>query len=187
VAPVGPSCISRTGYDPPLQLDSHGITIALPTGWEGRISRRDLPTVAPATGATAGRAMLGALGAAGERPFPIAHLANFALPEDRGDFGSGAVELMGAGNLFVCLFEYGPESVGTALFAPQGMPRDLQPSQFNPRALQRIIPGQAGFQQFFTEGNRAFCLFVVLGALANAPTLVPSANSVLAATTFQPR
>lgn len=126
-------------------------------------------------------------GAAGERTFPIAHLANFALPEERGDFGSGAVELMGTGNLFVCSFEYGPESVGTALFAPQGMPRALKPSQFSGRALQRIIPRQAGFQHFFTEGNRAFCLFVVLGALANASALVPSANHVLTATTLQSR
>ena len=94
---------------------------------------------------------------------------------------------MGTGNLFVCSFEYGPESVGTALFAPQGMPRALKPSQFSGRALQRIIPRQAGFQHFFTEGNRAFCLFVVLGALANASALVPSANHVLTATTLQSR
>jgi len=170
-----------------MQLDSQGITTTLPPGWEGRITRREAPAAAPALGLAPSRVTLGPNGATGERTFPIAHLANFALPEERGDFGSGAVDIMGPGNLFVCLFEYGPESVGTALFAPQGMPRSLTPSQFSPRALQHVIPGQAGFQTFFTEQNRAFCLFVVLGALASAPTLVPSANQVLTGTTVQPR
>jgi hypothetical protein len=172
-----------------MQLDSHGITTTLPAGWEGRISRREMPVAAtgPATGATAGRVALGAYGATGERSFPVAHFANFALPEDRGDFGSAACGIMGPSNVFVCLFEYGPESVGAALFAPQGMPRDLKPGDFDPRALQRVIPGQAGVQRFFTEAGRAFCLFVVLGSFTNARSLVPSANSVLTATTVHPR
>lgn len=186
-----------------MLLDGQGVSTELPPGWEGRITRREQPaplpgpSAAPAGGGAApgegarpqGSTIPGTtgIGTAGERTFPIAHLANFALPEDRGDFGSGAVELMGPDNLFVCLFEYGPESVGMPLFAAQGMPRDLRVSQFNPRALQRIIPGQAGLQQFFTEAGRAFCLFVVLGAQKNAGGLVPAANGVLRATTIEPR
>ena len=167
-----------------MQLDSHGIATTLPAGWEGRITRRDDVAFVPASPSTAGRSPLGG---SGERMFPIAHLANFALPEDRGDFGSGAVELMWPDHLFICLLEYGPEAVGTALFQAQGMPRDLVASQFNPRALQRTIPGQGGLQQFFTEGGRAFCLFIALGAHRNARALVAQANQVLTATTIEPR
>ncbi len=50
-----------------------------------------------------------------------------------------------------------------------------------------MIPGQSGFQRFFTEGNRAFCLFVVLGSHDNAPALVPLGNQVLSATTIEAR
>ena len=161
-------------------LRGHDLGCTLPAGWDGRITVRN-------DGHAEALSTDDGVHAFTARPRPVVHLANFGLPEERGDFGSGAVDIMGPGNLFVCLFEYGPESVGTALFAPQGMPRSLTPSQFSPRALQHVIPGQAGFQTFFTEQNRAFCLFVVLGALASAPTLVPSANQVLTGTTVQPR
>jgi len=61
----------------------------------------------------------------------------------------------------------------------------LAAAQFSPRALQHVIAGQSGFQRFFTEGNRAFCLFVVLGSHENAPALVPLGNQVLSATTIE--
>jgi hypothetical protein len=163
-----------------MELTGQGITTTLPPGWEGRITRRVDPTL-DRQAAAAG------FGTPGERTYPVAHLANFALPENRADFGSGAVDVMGPDHLFVCLFEYGPESVGTALFAPQGLPRKLRPGQFSPRALQHVIPGQSGCQRFFTEGNRAFCLFVVLGSHDNAPALVPLGNQVLSATTIEAR
>ena len=91
------------------------------------------------------------------------HLANFALPEQRGDFGSGAVDVMRSGDVLVVLFEYGPESIGQALFRRRGVPRNLRPDMFSGSALQRTVPGQAGTQIFFTEADRAFCLYVVLG------------------------
>jgi hypothetical protein len=163
-----------------MQLAAQGITTTLPPGWEGRISRRVDPSLDR-------QAATNGFGTPGERTYPVAHLANFALPEDRADFGSGAVDLMGPDNLFVCLFEYGPEAVGTALFAPQGLPRKLRPGQFSPRALQHVIVGQSGYQHFFTEGNRAFCLFVVLGSHDNAPALVPLGSQVLSATTIEAR
>lgn len=168
----------------PSRLSAYGITTELPSGWEGRITRQTDPTptsVAPSSPAP-GRA--GARGWPGERAHPVAHLANFALPANRGDFGSGAVELMGPSNLLVVLFEYGPESVGTALFTAAGIPARFQPSDFNPKGLQRILAGQAGCQRFFTVSGRAFCAYVVLGSHANAASLVPQANRTLAATTI---
>ena len=86
----------------------------LPAGWDGRITVR-------------ARRRAGGLRTAGGRrslftaqPQPVVHLANFGLPEERGDFGSGAVELMGDRDVFVVLFEYEPEAAQTALFATRG-------------------------------------------------------------------
>ena len=68
----------------------------------------------------------------GEVPKPVVHLANFPLPEHRGDFGSGAVDRMGSGHVLLVLFEYGPESVGQALFQRQGLPTRLRPDDVQP-------------------------------------------------------
>lgn len=130
-----------------MRLAAHGIAVDLPEGWEGAIT-----TAAPDDP-----------GKAAADPLPVLHLATTALPPERGDFGSGAVERLGPDDAFVALLEYGPECAGTALFARQGMPRRLRASWFNRRALQRTIDGQAGLQRFFTHGDRAFCLYVVLG------------------------
>ena len=70
-------------------------------------------------------------------PYPVAHFATFALPEQVADFGGGAVNLMGVNDIFAVLFEYGPESVGRRLFARQGMPRSLTAGDFRPYVLRR--------------------------------------------------
>jgi hypothetical protein len=168
-----------------MQLSGHGITAELPSGWEGRISRRIADATQAVPGAIEGLAT--AAVAVAEETFPVAHLANFALPSDRGDFGSGAVNVMGPDNVLLCLLEYGPECVNTPLFAPTGLPRHLNPGGFGANQLQRAIKGQAGQQLFFTEANRAFCLFVVLGAQRKASTLVPLADDVLSSLQIDPR
>ncbi len=170
-----------------MRLSAHGITTELPAGWEGRITRRrrQAPAAAP-SGPTTSSSRAGAIGSPDEIPEPVVHLANFALPEDRGDFGSGAVDLMRSGDVFMTLFEYGPESVGQALFAQRGIPT-LRPRMFASNALQKTISGQAGCQRFFTVANRAFCLYVVLGRHREASTLVPQANTVLRNTRISSR
>jgi hypothetical protein len=140
-------------------LRAHGIEAQLPSGFEGRIFRRTAT--------------------ADDQPYPVAHLATFALPARVSDFGGGAVELMGSGDIFMVLFEYGPESVGTALFARQGMPRALGAGDFRPYVLRRGIGGQAGTQWFFTEASRPFTLYAVLGSYGRRFDLVPRVNSVL--------
>lgn len=162
-----------------VQLSSHGITVDLPAGWEGRITKR--AEARSLAGIRPGHPVLA------ERTYPITHLGNFALPNDRGDFGSGAVDLMGPSHLFVSLFEFGPESVGQPLFERQGLPTRLRVAHFDPRALQRAIPRQSGYQSFFTAGERAFSLYVVLGDHDNARDLVVLANEVLAAMTIGAR
>jgi hypothetical protein len=159
-----------------MKLQSYGIETDLPPGWEGRIALR-----AAATAPTKG------FGDPGEVTNPVVHLANFALPEQRGDFGSGAVDVMGPDHVLLVLFEYGPESVGTALFRTKGIPTKLTPNMFSASALQRTNPGQAGCQVFFTTAGRAFCCYAVLGHQASAARVLPQANATLSGTRISPR
>ena len=154
------------------RLTGHGLAVGLPPRWEGRIYRR----VVAEAGAQPGRQH--AAGWPGELSHPVLHLANFALPASRGDFGTGAVERMGAEHVFVALLEFGADCLGTALYAPVGVPR-VRPGQFNPSGMQLRVAGQAGFQHFFTEGNRPFCLYVVIGSHRQAVPLAKQVNAVL--------
>jgi len=181
-----------------MQLSGYGIDTTLPPGWEGRIMKRAEPAPgegagpspqhshAAADGHGVDGSVLTGVSASAERTFPVVHLANFAIPDDRGDFGSGAVELMTADNLFITLFEYGPESVGQAMFAAEGLPRQLSAGDFNPKALQRTLAGQSGYQTFFTEGGRPFCLFIALGSHDNRAALAAKANTALASIVIEP-
>ncbi len=157
-------------------LTSGGVSVGLPTGWEGEIFNR-----APELG---GRS-LGGPAADTEIARNVIHLANFALPAERGDFGSGAVELMSTGAVLVILFEHGPESVDTPLFARSGVPQ-LTADEFHPQQMQRTLSGQSGRQVFFNVAGRAFCLYVVLGAHRQREVLVPLVNEVLRSLEIEP-
>ena len=161
-------------------IRAHGIDVGLPAGWDGRISVR--ADGAPEAAVTASGTRVATL-----RSRPVAHLANFGLPADRGDFGSGAVELMGDRDVFVVLFEYEPEATATALVRSEGFPRALTARDFEPATLRRGIAGQTAHQAFFQESGRAFCLYVVLGAHARRAALVPVVNQVLAAVRIDPQ
>lgn len=170
------------------RLDGFGISIALPDTWDGRIVNRG--TKAAATDRTTGTGT--GTGpeyrdTAGGRTNPVVHLGNFALPPNRGDYGSGAVDIMGPTHAFMVLTEFGPESVGTALFAPKGLPRSLDSRVFSPNALQRRLPNQLGWQHFFTDAGRAFSVFIVLGGARNAPSLCQACSQVLSSTRIQSR
>jgi hypothetical protein len=136
-------------------MHAHGLTISAPPSWDVRVYKRPEETA--------------------DHTYPVVHAANFALPADRGDFGSGAVELMGPSHVFVVLFEYDRASAGTALFRRRGMPT-ARLADFSPRALQRTLRGQSGVQYFFNETGRAFCLYIVLGSHARRRRLVAMAN-----------
>ena len=114
------------------------------------------------------------------------HLANFALPESRGDFGSGAVERMGPNGLLVVLFEHEREAASTPLFHTEGVPRRLRPEQFGRNQLQRAVGTQVGLQVFAHERGRAFCLYVVLGSWRNCRPLASLAEGVLVSLDIAP-
>ncbi|HEY4929527.1 MAG TPA: hypothetical protein VIH95_10290 [Acidimicrobiales bacterium] len=147
-------------------LFAHGIGAGLPSGFEGRIVKRQ--------------------GSGIEVANAVAQFSTFALPSDVGDFGGGAVNLMGNNDIFAVLFEYGSDSVGTRLFAHQGMPRPLGTSDFQPHVLRRGLTGQSGTQWFFTELGRPFTLYVVLGSHARRSVLVPRVNRLLEGLTIEP-
>lgn len=171
-------------------ISGHGISVTLPAAWEGRIYRRSTPTAAftpqnRAAGSTGLNPSAAGGGWLGEQTRPVLHLANFPLPADRGDYGSGAVETMGAGDVFCSLIEFGPEFLGTALYSATGLPQ-VTAAGFDPNALQRRMPGQAGVQYFFTVASRPMCLYVVIGSARNAPAMAAEANRVLARISVAP-
>jgi len=144
------------------RISSSGISVDIPQGWEGSIDGGGFEQLS--SGAT--------------RP-TLLHVGSFPIPPERGSFGSGATEIMATQDVFIVLFEYGPESVGTPLFSEVGMPRSVRPDDFSRDALQHAVTGQSGMQRFFTEKSRAFCLYVVLGSHLDRPELVTKVNSVL--------
>ena len=154
-------------------LDRRNVRVGLPQGWEGEILER--PQMEREIDPD------GSLTVASAAPSLVTlHAANFALPPVRGDYGSGAVEVMPADGVFVALLEFGPESAGTALFALEGLPLPLDPAAFTPRQLQRPQAGQSGLQTFCTIGGRPFCVYVVIGNYLEAAPLVAKADALLA-------
>jgi hypothetical protein len=137
-----------------VRLSGHGIQVDLPAGWDGRIYRR-----------AEGR--------------PVLHTGTFPLPPHDADFGSSAAAAAGPDDTFAALVEYDVGLAGIGLFEPSGLPLPLRPGDFSPRALQRLLPGRAGVQRFFSSGDRAFCLYVVIGTPPAGPFDVGPANRVL--------
>lgn len=141
-------------------LSGQGIEVTLPAGWEGVIGRS-----AELDDGAVRRV--------------VAHFASFPLPAQRGDYGGGAVERMGPQDALVVLFEFGPEAVGSTLFAPEGIPT-ISAAKFDRSVLQRSIAGQSGIQRFFTVSRRTFCLYVVAGSHLDRADIVPLVTSLLA-------
>ncbi|MGE3620329.1 MAG: hypothetical protein AB7L84_07700 [Acidimicrobiia bacterium] len=132
--------------------------VTLPEGWEARGYAR--------------------LADEDERTYGVLHIANFALPAQVADYGGGAVELMGRGHAFISIVEFGPESVGSPLFAATAIPT-LTTASFDTARLQRGLAGHSGAQEFFTVAGRAYCLYVVVGEHLLRWRVVPAVNEVL--------
>jgi hypothetical protein len=149
-----------------VKVAAHGIAVDLPDGWEGRIFRR-----------THGD--------------PTLHAGTFPLPFDDGEFGSRATARMPAGATFLTLTEYRPGQglvPGKGLFAARAIPLPIRRSRFKPNQLLVARPGQRGFQHFFTEGGRPFCLYAVIHEprLGAARADLGTVNSVLETLAIEP-
>lgn len=150
-----------------MRIEGHGFDVVIPMGWEAQITTRE--PVEPDASYQ-----------------PVLHAANFPLPFNRGDFGSGAVEIMTGEHVFVSLLEFDPSHASTALYALTGMPRRIDVREFGRNRLQRAIPGQSGYQKFFNEGGRAFCLYIVIGDHHRRGELAKIAEKLLAGIRLQP-
>jgi hypothetical protein len=122
-----------------VRIAGHGLSVDLPSGWEGRISRRD-------------------------GGGPVMHVATFSLLATDGDFGAAATGRMRPGNAFAALLEFRDEdklAPGVGLFEAAGQPVP-RAREFSPRQLQVTRRGQLGWQRFFTAGGRTSCLYAVV-------------------------
>jgi hypothetical protein len=152
-----------------FRVSMDGLSVTVPPAWEARISRSDNDTESGGN-------------------WPVAHAATIPLPAQRGDYGSNVVERLGPDDIFVSLVEFGPEAVDTELFPRVDvMPDSIGPNEFEPRQLQRVLPGQAGKQVFFTYQDRAFCLYVVIGSFARRSGLSERLSGLLQQMTIAPR
>jgi len=145
-----------------MKISGHGISLNLPSAWEGRIYQRP-------------------------QGFPIVHAGSFALPADDADFGSGAIIAMGTTDVFAALLEYDPVLAGTGIFAPPGLPLPIRATETSPKTLQRLVRGRTAVQRFFTQSGRAFCLYVVFPSNAWLQRKIVDTNRILATVTIDPR
>jgi hypothetical protein len=136
-----------------------GLAVTPPAGWEATIYRRP--------------------SSSGAITYPILHAATLALPAARGDYGGGLVELLGPQDVFVSILDFGPDAADTPLFRSLTAVPILTPDAYRPQQLQRTIRGQAGVQRFFATAGRGFCLYSVIGSVANRVTLTARANQIL--------
>jgi hypothetical protein len=154
-------------------LNAHGLAADPPAGWDAAIYRRR-----PVDLVRQGLSPEGAAQHATEHP-PILQLCTRPLPVVRGDLGGGVVADLGPDDVFLVLVEQ-PGAAGTALFAGDGVPWPLRPSDFDAATLRTPLPGQLGCQRFFTANGRAFMLYVVLGGARSVPASVAMVNRALA-------
>jgi hypothetical protein len=161
-------------------LAAHGLSVTTPPGWEGRIFRR------PAHGEVAAEDDVGPAAPPGAQTFPVLHVATIPLPANVADYASDAVGDLGANDSIIVLKEFAPANAASALFGADGLPRAIDPDDFAPNVLQRRIVGQGGYQHFFHEATRAFCLYVVLGAYTNRIQVAPGVDQVLANIAIDP-
>lgn len=162
-----------------IRLANSGISIDLPRRWDaqirsagGELTSRSASPLAP----------LDATPSAGS----VLHAGSFALPAERGDYGSGAVEVMGGSDILICLLEHEPEAAATALFRREGLP-SVGVADFSPESMQRAMPGMSGFQRFFQVAGRPFCLYVVVGHHVTRGPLVRSAHAVVQTISIVPK
>jgi len=149
------------------RLASHGIAIEVPKGWEGRIFVPDLDP--PAIN------------------LPILHLTDTVLTLERSSYAPELAARAGGTGTLVALLEFDHTLADVGLYAPQGLHLPLSRERFHQKALQFPSRVQEGHQRFFSQGGRAFCLYVVLGTGRGVDRRLADVNGALASLEIEPR
>jgi hypothetical protein len=136
-------------------LESHGLIIEIPEGWDGRIYRRP-------------------------ESLAICQVANFAIALDADDFGGTTAGVLPSGGVFATLFENDPAFANSGMYEPRGLPLPLDSERLTSSALVQGLPGQAGLQHFFSENDRAFMLHVIVSVTTVYRGLIDSLSATLA-------
>jgi len=147
-------------------LAKDGVSVDLPSGWEGRAF---VPSVPPPA-----------------INFPVLHAASFPLVPDDSSFGGRLAAVMGARDAMFAVVEYDPRLAGDALFRQSRLPISLAGTDLHPMALQVPRPGQGGLQRFFAESERAFCLYVILGSRGGGGARIAEVNRILSSIRVAP-
>lgn len=93
----------------------------------------------------------------------------------------------GSKGALVALVEFEERLADRGLYAPQGLGLPLRRDRFHTRALQVPNPLQEGHQRFFSQGGRAFSLYVVLGTGPGAEWRLRVVNHALATLKVTPK
>ncbi len=149
------------------RLASHGIGIDVPKGWEGRIFVPDLDP--PAIN------------------LPILHLTDAVLTVERSSYAPELAARAGGSGTLLALLEFDHTLANVGLYGPRGLHLPLTRGRFHHRALQFPSRVQEGHQRFFSEGDRAFCLYVVLGTGRGVDRRLGQVNRALASLEIRPR
>jgi hypothetical protein len=136
-----------------------GVQVGTLPGWDVRVFRR--------------------AAAAQERTNTVVHAATVSLTGEVGDYGDGLVQRLTVNDVFIALVEFDPSAAMTPLFRAQGLPRALAPDDLARSALQHAVGSQSGVQRFFSEQQRAWCLYVVVGSHDRRGGLMSRANALL--------
>jgi hypothetical protein len=142
-----------------VKLGAMGLAVDLPPGWEGHIL---------------------AMTAEDGTKYANLHAGNFGLEPHGSTFGQFSIERMDAQKALVVVVEYGPGSIGTALFSSGRWPPTLSAGDLNPANFPGPRPpGLAANQNFVTVKGRAFCIYTVMGLEAGAAPQIAAVNGVL--------
>lgn len=141
-------------------LSQYGISVDLPSGWEGRIFMPPPPDD-------------------GGRVSPRLHAGNFSIWANRSDFAQGLVQDMDQDGALIAVVEYGPDLVNTLRFSP-GVLLPVFLSDLSYGTFPGTHPPHvAAHQQFVTVSNRALCLYVAMSMEGETIARLSELNSVV--------
>lgn len=176
-----------------MLIQGHGVSLDLPTGWEGEIyTQTDVDE--PVSG------------------LPVLHASDFPLPADHrdADFGQAVIPTIQSNGKFFSLVEFWPDVVAQRnvinpsssgsyaspilrpsgyKFQPVGIPATVAGAAYRASKTIGDLPPSnvpVASQKLFNASGRMFCLYRVIGSAANAEIKAQRINDVVASLEVEP-